>query len=159
MNVRFRVAATLLFALLFVPFANAAEQKREYLEKRFENGDIPDGQDFKDLIDSALNLTDDGLTIYRIGGDSSGHAMRLNAGATIDGSVSFSSTSPLPTLAPQWAGQFGFLPLEIRDSSSASHYGFLQMHMASGPLPPPPVRLVRRSPSNTSSSRPMLASR
>lgn len=47
-----------------------SEQNRDYLYTKFENGDIPDAQDFKDMIDSALNLTDDGLTSYKITVDS-----------------------------------------------------------------------------------------
>ena len=153
-SIKVRILATMLLSLLFVPCAHAAIETRAELKTRFENGDIPDGQDFKDLIDSALNLVDDGLTVYRLGSDSSGHAIRLDAGATIDGSISFSPTSPLPPLAPNWLGQFGFLPLELRDSSSLPHYGFLQMQMASGPLLPPSGHRARRSPSNTWSSRP-----
>jgi len=53
--------------LLVAQFANAAEQKRTYLIERFQDGDIPTGQDFVDVIDSALNLVDDGLVSYRTG--------------------------------------------------------------------------------------------
>jgi hypothetical protein len=137
-NMQLRAAVILLSIPLVVPIASAAEQTRSYLKEKFQDGDIPTGQDFKDLIDSSLNLLDDGLTIYRIGADSSGNALRLDAGAVVDGSLGYASASDNPPLAPLWAGQFGFLPLEYRDASAASHYGFLQMQMASGPLPPPP---------------------
>jgi len=39
-----------------------AEQPRSYLYSKFENGDIPDQNDFKDVIDSFLNFEDDGMT-------------------------------------------------------------------------------------------------
>jgi hypothetical protein len=117
----------------------AAEQTREYLKTRFEDGDIPSGQDFKDLIDSALNLQDDGLTIYRVGiSGSLGAAARLNAGEVVGPLLSYADFSTHPPLAPLWLGQFGFLSLEFQDSSHASHYCYFQLEMASGPEPPPP---------------------
>jgi hypothetical protein len=42
-----------------------SEQNRSYLIDKFQDGDIPTGQDFADMIDSALNLLDDGLTVYK----------------------------------------------------------------------------------------------
>jgi hypothetical protein len=131
------IITTMLLTLLFVPCARAAIVPRAILKTYFETGDIPSEQDFKDVIDSSLNLVDDGLVSYRIGANSSG-GIRLETGATIDGSISFSPTSPLPPLAPNWLGQFGFLPLELQDTAGLSHYAFIQMQMASGPLPPPP---------------------
>jgi hypothetical protein len=83
-------------------------------------------------------LNDDGLTVYRIGVDSAGRAIRSRHGEYVGPTLSFALSSPHPPLAPLWAGEFGFLPLERRDTSAQSHYGFLQMRMASGPLPPPP---------------------
>lgn len=44
-----------------------AEQNRTYLIDRFKDGEIPTGQDFADMIDSSLNLLDDGLTSYKVG--------------------------------------------------------------------------------------------
>ena len=46
------------------PQFSASAQSRDYLKDKFMNGDIPDQNDFQDLIDSALNLHDDGLTHY-----------------------------------------------------------------------------------------------
>lgn len=39
-------------------------QPRTYLKSRFENGDIPDQNDFGDVIDSYIHESEDGLTIY-----------------------------------------------------------------------------------------------
>ncbi|HTL83244.1 MAG TPA: hypothetical protein VL651_16130 [Bacteroidia bacterium] len=39
-----------------------SEQSRSYLYSKFLDGEIPTEQDFKDVIDSALNYHDDGLT-------------------------------------------------------------------------------------------------
>jgi len=135
---KFTAAIILLLTCLIIPKARAAEVPRTILKTFFETGDIPSGQDFKDLIDSALNLVDDGLTIYRVGADSFGHATRLDAGTNIDGSLTFMPASSYPILAPNWLGQSGFLPLELRDTAAGLHYGFLQLEMASGPLSPPP---------------------
>jgi hypothetical protein len=58
-----------------------AEQNREYLIERFQDGDIPTGQDFADMIDSSLNLLDDGLTSYKIT-DGHGDHKRFGIGDT-----------------------------------------------------------------------------
>ncbi len=58
-----------------------AEQNRSYLIDRFQDGDIPTGQDFADMIDSSLNLLDDGLTSYKIS-DSHGTHKRFGIGDT-----------------------------------------------------------------------------
>ena len=134
----FCAAFLVVIGLWSIPTARAAEQNRSYLYEKFQNGDIPDGQDFKDLIDSALNLVDDGLTSYRIGVDSSGSALRLEAGQTVGPSLAFAPKADNPPLAPLWAGQFGFLPMEFQDAALNTHYGYFQLQMASGPLPPPP---------------------
>ena len=74
--------------------------------------------------------------MYGIGvGGSLGSALRLNAGEEVGPLLTYAPSSTNPPLAPLWAGQFGFLPLEYRDASSALHYGYLQMQMDSGPLP------------------------
>lgn len=133
------VASLLVVALSSgISTAFAAEQTRTYLIEKFQDGDIPTDQDFADTIDSALNLVDDGLVSYRIGVDSSGAALRLNAGETVSPLLTFIPKSANPPLAPLWAGQFGFLPIEFQDAASNSHYGYFQISMASGPLPPPP---------------------
>ena len=117
----------------------ASEQNRDYLYTKFENGDIPTGQDFATFIDSSLNLLDDGLTLQSIGVDGPlGSALRLDAGETVGPLLTYAPFSTNPPLSPLWAGQFGFLPLEYQDASLAVHYGFLQLRMDSGPLPPPP---------------------
>jgi hypothetical protein len=134
----FCAAFLVVMGLWSIPTARAAEQNRTYLIERFQDGDIPTGQDFKDLIDSALNLVDDGLTSYRIGVDSSGSALRLIEGQTVGPSLAFAPKADNPPLAPLWAGQFGFLPMEFQDASLNSHYGYFQLQMDAGPLPPPP---------------------
>ncbi len=58
-----------------------AEQNRSYLIDKFQDGDIPTGQDFADMIDSSLNLLDDGLTSYKIT-DSHGAHKRFGIGDT-----------------------------------------------------------------------------
>lgn len=140
---RVGITACLIASLMGSRFAGAAEQKRTYLIERFQDGDIPTGQDFADFIDSALNLADDGLVSYGIGvSNSSGspEALRLGVGAVIGPAlpVTFASVFTNPPLAPMWAGEFGFLPLTFQNGGSAIHYGYLQMRMASEPVSPPP---------------------
>lgn len=45
-----------------------SQKDRNALYLEFQNGDIPNENDFADTIDSALNLVDDGLTSYKIRG-------------------------------------------------------------------------------------------
>lgn len=105
----------------------------------FQDGDIPTGQDFADFIDSSLNLLDDGLTLHSVGvGGPLGSALRLDVGEVVGPLLTYAPSSTHPQLAPLWVGQFGFLPLQYQDASLAAHYGFLQLRMDSGPLPPPP---------------------
>ncbi|MDQ3112429.1 MAG: hypothetical protein M3R17_21310 [Bacteroidota bacterium] len=58
-----------------------AEQNRSYLIERFQDGDIPTGSDFADMIDSSLNLLDDGLTSYILT-DAHGDHKRFGIGDT-----------------------------------------------------------------------------
>jgi hypothetical protein len=58
-----------------------AEQNRSYLIDRFKDGEIPTGTDFADMIDSSLNLLDDGLTSYKIA-DIHGDHKRFGIGDT-----------------------------------------------------------------------------
>lgn len=40
-----------------------SERNRQYLKQEFQDGERPSGEDFADLMDSFLNITDDGLSI------------------------------------------------------------------------------------------------
>src|SRR5687767_5788229 len=137
-TVRFCALVAIVMSFAGISTARAVEEKRTYLIEKFQDGDIPTGQDFADMIDSALNLLDDGLTTYRIGADSAGAALRLNAGEVVGPGLTFAHKSTNPPMAPLWLGQFGFLPMEFQDASSNTHYGYFQLQMGSGPQPPPP---------------------
>ena len=102
---------------------DAAEQNRTYLKDRFQNGDIPNEQDFADTIDSALNFIDDGFHLIGTGVGSDGGAMYLVDGATVDGSLTYGQPAGLSTA---WAGNFGFLPVLFSDGPTA-HYGYFQL--------------------------------
>jgi hypothetical protein len=133
------IVAFLVAALTGTGFAGAVEKTRTELKEKFQDGDIPTGQDFADFIDSSLNLLDDGLTLHGVGvGGSLGTALRLNSGELVGPTLTYAPFASHPPLAPLWAGEFGFLPLTYQDAGSAIHYGYLQMRMASGPLSPPP---------------------
>src|SRR5436190_23768395 len=66
-KMQLRAAAFMVAISMFAPFATAAVVTRSILKEFFQTGDIPSEQDFADVIDSSLNLLDDGLTSYRIG--------------------------------------------------------------------------------------------
>jgi hypothetical protein len=116
---------------------SAAEQTRAYLYDKFQNGDIPTQQDFKDMIDSSLNFLDDGLGRMVVT-DSTGLAARLNAGVTIGPGLSFTDSNSIAGLSNDWLGNSGFLALSFLESSQL-HYGYLQM--ASTPTPTSPYEL------------------
>jgi hypothetical protein len=116
---------------------SAAEQTRAYLYDKFQNGEIPTQQDFKDMIDSSLNFLDDGLGRMVVT-DSTVLAARLDAGVTIGPSLSFTDSNSIPGLSNDWWGNSGFLALSFLQNSQL-HYGYLQM--ASTPTPTSPYEL------------------
>jgi hypothetical protein len=137
-----RFAAMSLLAIAAAGFVSgprcwAAEQTRAYLYEKFQNGDIPDQQDFKDLIDSSLNLLDDGVS-RSVVTDSTGLAMRLEVGAVIGPDLSFTDSNSIAGLSNDWSGNMGFLALSFLQNSE-THYGYLQME--SIPTPGSPYAL------------------
>src|SRR5690554_5999727 len=40
-----------------------AARSRNYLKGQFEDGDSPDGEDFADIMDSFINIIDDGIQV------------------------------------------------------------------------------------------------
>jgi hypothetical protein len=137
-----RFTAMGLFAITAAGFVAdsrcwAAEQTRTYLYEKFQNGDIPDQQDFKDLIDSSLNLLDDGVS-RSVVTDSTGLAMRLEAGAVIGPGLAFTDSNSIAGLSNDWSGKLGFLALSFLQNSEI-HYGYLQLE--SVPTPGSPYAL------------------
>ncbi|HTM55078.1 MAG TPA: PEP-CTERM sorting domain-containing protein [Pirellulales bacterium] len=112
----------------------AAEQNRSYLYEKFQNGDIPDQQDFKDLIDSSLNLLDDGIS-RKVVTDSTGLAMRFDVGAVIGPDLTFTDSNSIAGLSNDWWGNFGFLALSFLQNSEI-HYGYLQLESIPSPGSP-----------------------
>jgi hypothetical protein len=119
------VFATVGVGLVAISPSSAAEQTRAYLYQKFENGDIPTQQDFKDLIDSTLNLLDDGVS-RSVVTDLTGFAARLDVGVTVGPDLSFTDSTSIAGLSDDWLGQSGFLALSFLQNSQL-HYGYLQM--------------------------------
>jgi hypothetical protein len=110
-----------LFGALAAP-AESAKVPRSVLKEYFQTGDKPTQPQFVSLIDSILNQSEDrdllGLRTY-----SDGQAMLIAEGETLGPLLTYSS----PTgLAPEWAGQSGFLGLAFTENSE-THYGYLQL--------------------------------
>jgi hypothetical protein len=103
----------------------AAIEPRSILKSYFETGDVPTQQQFADMIDSSLNLTDDGLTAYLVC-DSSDRAALFSAGATVGPGLAYSEFSTVPGFSDAWLGQSGFLALSFLDGPQL-HYGYLQI--------------------------------
>ena len=134
--------------------AQAAIESRAILKSFFQTGDIPTQDQFATLIDSTVNLIDDhyliGLKVYDpqvnyLVGDTV-IFNRLAAGATVGevaegtaGSppaLEFASWPPLDPndpsemdVATDFAGQYGFLGIQLQDSFGQISYGYLQMGM------------------------------
>jgi hypothetical protein len=131
-----RMAGCLALVVLGVVGATpcgAAVVPRSILKTYFETGDVPTQEQFKDVIDSALNLVDDGLTAYSLR-DSTGRAPRLDAGETIGPGLPFVPLTNVDGFSSDWAGHGGFLPLAFTQDSQ-THYAYLQI---SSPVPGAP---------------------
>jgi len=149
------VAALISLAVLgSVQPARAAEVTRSILKSYFQTGDVPTQDQFATLIDSAVNFVDDryliGLRVYNPQTSyQAGDTVifnRLAAGAVVgeiaEGSASsppaqeFASWPPLDPndpsemdVATDFAGQYGFLGIQLVDSFGQVNYGYLQMGM------------------------------
>jgi hypothetical protein len=131
-----RIACVLAPALLSVATVQptvGAEVPRNVLKSYFETGDIPTQEQFNDLIDSSLNLVDDGLTIYSAS-NPSGRAPRLGVGEEVGPDLSFAPVADVLGFSDDWLGQSGFLALAFEQDSDL-HYAYLQI---STPVPGAP---------------------
>jgi hypothetical protein len=123
--VRRPLATMAIFALVVGVHAAPAESAkvpRAVLKEYFQTGDKPTQSQFADMIDSALNFSEDrdllGLRNY-----SDGLAMLIAEGEMLG---PLSDYSPSTGLAPEWAGQSGFLGLAFTENSE-TYYGYLQL--------------------------------
>jgi len=122
----------------------AAIESRDILKTYFETGDIPNQDDFADLIDSSLNLvlnsgsgieshTVDLDAVGGIAGDGSGNAVRMNKGDIIDSALNLLDDGLIVGGGSDWPGKHGFLGLqfELPDATGlgppTTHYGFVEM--------------------------------
>jgi hypothetical protein len=127
-----------LFAASILCIANAkpcvaAIETRNTLKTYFETGDVPTQEQFADLIDSAVNLIDDGLTVYSAR-DAGGRAPRLDEGETVGPDLTFAPLVDVSGFSGDWMSQSGFLPLAFEQDSQL-HYAYLQI---SSPVPGAP---------------------
>ena len=143
-------------AIVVITFASApreaaaAIESREILKTYFETGDIPTGEDFKDLIDSYVHQVDDGVTTYTLtgigrssaGGGPNGQGLRVGGNVGINELLPYAdihagyTAADLPEMEPQWAGNYGYLPLRYSsDATGQTHYGYLQGRMESAGTP------------------------
>ena len=127
MNTRIQLLArgmlTVAALATFVGTLRAAEQTRDYLYTKFQDGDIPTQDQFGTLIDSALNLIDDRFTLEGIVASPGGGAAFFGPGTTIDDQLSY---GPAAGLSSEWAGQFGFMAVSFLENSE-THYGYFQV--------------------------------
>jgi hypothetical protein len=116
------LAATVAIIASQAAPAESAIESRVILKSYFQTGDFPTQSQFADMIDSALNFSEDrdllGLRNY-----SDGQAMLVAEGALLGPLLDY---SPSTGLAPEWAGQSGFLGLAFTENSE-THYGYLQL--------------------------------
>jgi hypothetical protein len=117
-------------ATLVADAAQGAIKDRTVLKDEFQNGDIPDQNDFADVIDSIISSG--GVEDFNLIGmhvTATGQASRQLPGALIGPATDFSQAAGL---ADEWIGQRGFLALSF-ESASQTHYGYLQISAAGGP--------------------------
>ena len=150
MSIRFQGSSALVVAAVLIASvakqANAIES-RPILKTYFESGDKPTQQQFATLIDSNVNFVDDkkllGLKVYNPAVTYSiGDTVIFNRAGLGDTSpsstpgVGFAPASELtgadaPTrdMATDFAGQYGFLPIQLEDSFGLVYNGYLQLGM------------------------------
>jgi hypothetical protein len=146
--------AGITLAVVSAQPALAAIESREILKTFFQTGDVPTQEQFADLIDSLVNIVDDryliGLKVYDpqlsyVVGDTV-IFNRLSIGDTVgelaEGTpgnppqLEFANWNPLDPndpaamdVATDFAGQYGYLGIQLQDSFGQVNYGFLQMGM------------------------------
>jgi len=146
----------MLLILVSALTARAAVVTRPVLKTFFQTGDVPTQAQFATLIDSTVNLVDDryllGLKVYNpqvtyITGDTVVYN-RLSIGdrvgevaegtGTTPPAREFANWGPLNPndpnamdVATDFAGQYGFMGIQLQDGTGRISYGFLQMGMDS----------------------------
>ena len=117
-----RLAVALFALLMGVSRTEAAIEPREILKTYFETGDVPTQEQFYNLIDSAIHLSEDR---YLIGlrSASDGGAALLHEGGVVDELLGF---GPAAGLSAEWGGQLGFAALAFTENFQ-THYGYLQI--------------------------------
>ena len=138
---RIAIALTVLFSL--APVAEARPKlTRSILKTFFETGDRPTQEQFATLIDSTIHFNEDRelLGLY-VSGAEGYRIHRLRIGDTIPtGQGTDGSHYVLPTpsslfqMAPEFAGEFGFVGLLYGDTTGNHYFGMLQVSME--PLTP-----------------------
>ena len=132
------------------PGAQAAIESRTILKSYFETGDVPTQDQFSNLIDSYIHQTDDGLTLFGVGGVEDGSARGIAARTgeyvginevlpdTLLGPAVYipPQVSAPPEMCTMFCGQSGFLPLKYLDTAGEAHYGFLQVEMGADSTSP-----------------------
>lgn len=104
------------------PTLRAAIESRDTLKTYFETGDVPTQEQFADMIDSYISLSEDRglLGLQNIPG---GFGERLGVGDVVDASSLF---GPAEGLGPEWISQSSFLGLSFEQDSHV-HYGYLHL--------------------------------
>jgi PEP-CTERM motif len=140
------LAGLALAVVVSAQSARAAIESRDILKTYFQTGDVPTQDQFATLIDSAVNIVDDryliGLRVYDpqltyLPGDTVVFN-RLSAGDLVGGVVGpeFALWAPLDPndplemdVATDFAGEYGYLGIQLQDSFGQINFGYLQMGM------------------------------
>ncbi len=149
------VLAGIALAILFsAQPARSAIESRSILKTFFQTGDVPTQDQFASLIDSTVNIVDDryllGLKVYdpllaylpgdtvifnRLSvGDRVGEVAEGTPGTPAQ--LEFANWTPLDPndpiqmdVATHFAGQYGYLGIQLRDNFGQINYGYLQLGM------------------------------
>lgn len=102
--------------------SRAAEQTRDTLKTYFETGDVPTQQQFANMIDSYISLSED-RDLLGLRNAPGGLAELLSAGELIDSSSVF---GPAVGLGSDWIGQSGFVGLTFQENAQV-HFGYVHI--------------------------------
>ena len=116
------LSAAAIICAVNATVSEAAIEPRSILETFFEPGDKPTSSQFAAVIDSMLNKIEDG-SLLGLRTSSSGQALLLDAGVSIDSSMLF---GPAAGLDGSWAGKSGFMGVAFSENSQ-THFGYFQL--------------------------------
>lgn len=121
-SMAFAVAVVVLTLTAVSTASRAAIESRDTLKTYFETGDVPTQEQFADMIDSYISLSED-RDLLGLRNAPGGMAELLSAGELIDSSSIF---GPAVGLGSEWTGQSGFVGLTFQENAEV-YFGYIHI--------------------------------